>query len=56
MAYRIAQAARAVGVSVSYMKRKVAEGPPHGPRSIKRGRMVLIPADALREWAGLREA
>jgi excisionase family DNA binding protein len=49
--YRIAQAARAVSVSVSKMKRMVSTGE---MRSVSRGRMRIIPADALREWAGVR--
>jgi hypothetical protein len=48
--YRVKQAAAACGFSVSYMKRRVAEGWPRGPRSITKGRMVLIFAEDLREW------
>jgi excisionase family DNA binding protein len=45
LAYRIEDAARAVGVSASYMKRKVASGE---VPSVKWGRIRLIPADGLR--------
>jgi excisionase family DNA binding protein len=47
LAYRTEAAARACGVSVSYMKRLVADGV---IRSVLRGRMRLIPIEALREW------
>jgi excisionase family DNA binding protein len=45
LAYRIEDAAQAVGVSTSYMKRKVASGE---VPSVKWGRIRLIPADGLR--------
>jgi excisionase family DNA binding protein len=52
LAYRIPAAARAVGVSASKMKRMVGKGE---IRSVVRGRMRLIPADALRQYAGIEE-
>jgi len=45
-AYRTAEAARAISVSLSTMKKLVAGGT---VRSIKIGRMRLIPIEALRE-------
>jgi excisionase family DNA binding protein len=51
LAYRIPAAAKAVGISASKMKRLVGQGE---IRSIVRGRMRIIPADALREWAGMQ--
>jgi excisionase family DNA binding protein len=52
LAYRIEAAARAVGISASKMKRMVGK---NEIRSVSRGRMRLIPADALREYAGILE-
>jgi hypothetical protein len=53
VAYRIKSAARAAEVSESYMKRKVAQGPPHGPRSYVKGRMRIILHTDLIEWLTL---
>jgi excisionase family DNA binding protein len=48
-AYRVAEAARAIGVSRSAMKRLVQKGL---VRSVTLGRMRLIPTDALSELLG----
>jgi excisionase family DNA binding protein len=49
LAYRIPEAARAVGISPSKMKRMVGSGE---VGSVVRGRMRIITADALRAWLG----